>query len=559
MLLFASSVLATELPDLSAPPPGHTRDAVGDVALIIAVESYMDLSPVTGARANAAAWDAWLTSRGATVNVLYDKQATREQILARAAAISKERSDDGRAWLVFIGHGAPARAGGGALVGYDAQASCASLDARTVAQSDLLDALGANRGVEVMAVVDACFSGTTPEGSLMRGCQPAVPLDADVPRTATVMRAAAGTQYAGALPGEDRPAFSWLALGALRGWADVDGDQAVTAAELTSWTRAQLASMPTAEVQTPEVEGRGGIVLARASEPDPNPAKILRGVAAAGGAFDGMTLDVEHRVKEQACLRDAEAKGQVARDARLATMAKAAQAEATAAWAKLGPQAEACTSLADSGDREGCARTVDSFVAEAEGLVVTLGAGTERVSTACGTREPAYAAASEKVAVPEVTRAEEVAGRLRRGTGSATTLSREPVSRSGDAPRGTVLLMAGAPALEARAGVAWGRGQSVGFGVYFSGVGLDLGPAVWVRWRFAGGGPDFTLPVGGRWAFRGRATVGFVNEVGWEGAIGVGSVYAAPSGFRLGLMMDGYYAGEAHVGLSPTLNLGWGV
>jgi hypothetical protein len=46
-----------------------------------------------------------------------------------------------------------------------------------------------------------------------------------------VLSAGKGDQFAGPLPGLGRPAFSWLVLGALRGWGDADRDGTVTARE----------------------------------------------------------------------------------------------------------------------------------------------------------------------------------------------------------------------------------------------------------------------------------------------------------------------------------------
>ena len=132
------------------------------------------------------------------------------------------------------------------------------------------------------------------------------------------------------------------------------------------------------------------------------------------GGFGDLSLDVDEKLKSQACDRDADATGRAARDTKLTATVKAAQAEATAAWAKLGPQAEACTKLTAASERESCAKTVDAFVSRAEALTVSLGAGTERVVTECGTREPAYAAVSQKVSVAEVSLARAAAAVLRK-------------------------------------------------------------------------------------------------------------------------------------------------
>lgn len=131
---------------------------------------------------------------------------------------------DGRAWFVFIGHGAPSLDGAdGLLVGVDAPQDAETLPTRTVSREELLQLLVAD-GADVVAILDTCLSGM-PEGeSLVPGLQPLVPTYtlATPPGSITVATAAASDQFAGALPGETRPAFSYLLLGAAQGWGDAD-------------------------------------------------------------------------------------------------------------------------------------------------------------------------------------------------------------------------------------------------------------------------------------------------------------------------------------------------
>ena len=55
--------------------------------------------------------------------------------------------------------------------------------------------------------------------------------DRRAPTNVTVLTAATADQVAGPLPGAARPAFSYLVLGGLRGWADSDHNGRVTAGE----------------------------------------------------------------------------------------------------------------------------------------------------------------------------------------------------------------------------------------------------------------------------------------------------------------------------------------
>jgi hypothetical protein len=91
-----------------------------------------------------------------------------------------------------------------------------------------------------------------------------------------VMSAAASNQYAGLLPGEQRPAFSYLALGAMRGWGDSNLDGTVTAQEVVDYARNALRILLSGgRAQTPEMAGDGSFPLARASEAGPDLARLL--------------------------------------------------------------------------------------------------------------------------------------------------------------------------------------------------------------------------------------------------------------------------------------------
>ena len=112
-------------------------------------------------------------------------------------------------------------------------------------------------------ILDACFSGQTSSGPLVPGLQPLVPVAATSPRRAVLLTAASQGQYAGPLPGLDRPAFSYLVLGALRGWADADRDRSVSAGEAYDYTTKVLASFVRDRVQRPTLAGAANSVVSR--------------------------------------------------------------------------------------------------------------------------------------------------------------------------------------------------------------------------------------------------------------------------------------------------------
>jgi hypothetical protein len=83
-----------------------------------------------------------------------------------------------------------------------------------------------------------------------------------------LMTAGTSRQFAGALPGMQVPAFSYLALGALRGWADQNRDGAVTAGEAVSFMNEVMSTTVKGRAQTPQLnpESSSGVILGKASK-----------------------------------------------------------------------------------------------------------------------------------------------------------------------------------------------------------------------------------------------------------------------------------------------------
>lgn len=287
------AVLATQAraderwPDLSS-PPSATGTGQKDAAVIIGIENYAFVEKIPGARRNAEDWHAHLTETlkvpSDRVVLLRDNEATLEKMRRFATEAAASVQPGGTLWFVFIGHGAPSRDGrDGLLIGVDAQQEADSLVARGLARSELLSLLANGRHARSIVLLDACFSGRSGSGqALVAGLQPLV---ASVTRPAAdartlLLTAAASDQFAGPLPKSDepRPAFSYLALGGLRGWA-ADEDGKVTAAGLVEFARKAL-KLAKDRIQTPELSaGKGDALLAMARETAPNLARIDRGGA----------------------------------------------------------------------------------------------------------------------------------------------------------------------------------------------------------------------------------------------------------------------------------------
>jgi hypothetical protein len=85
-----------------------------------------------------------------------------------------------------------------------------------------------------------------------------------------VLSAAQGDEFAGPLPKSDRPAFSYLLLGALRGWGDLNQDQQITAFEATTYTQETLHEILHSRAQRPRLDTSSpDLALASGSDTPP--------------------------------------------------------------------------------------------------------------------------------------------------------------------------------------------------------------------------------------------------------------------------------------------------
>lgn len=281
------NVLAAQWPDLLKTAPavgGGSKDA----AVIMAVENYAFVSPVPGARANATAWYDYLNkTRGIPYGKIFlnvDNDVTAEDIKLSASKAAAAVGEGGTLWYVFIGHGAPSADGKqGLLVGVDAQQKVESISARSLPQNDLVTTLLDSKAGSIVLFVDACFSGRSVDGApLIKGLQPLAIVPSVMLQDSRLVSfaAAGGKEFAGQLPGAERPAFSYLALGGLRGWADADQNGIVTAEELRNYTDGVMRTMVKDRTQTPQLQGDGAQVLVKSpGEKGPDLAELAKGLA----------------------------------------------------------------------------------------------------------------------------------------------------------------------------------------------------------------------------------------------------------------------------------------
>ncbi len=300
ILACAPAAHAGPWPDLAEAPRSKTREGARDAALIVAIEDYAHVPDVRGARRNAADWRAWLRARGVTeIEVLQDADAWHRfdadgqplGILSRLDRMAAKVKPGGTLWFVFIGHGAPVvvrkdDATGSksgvepVLLAHGVRQTADGLRADGISlDAQILPRLRPKaRGARSVAVLDTCFSGKDTAGrAVVPKLQPLIVAGSSaVPAGVTLLSAAKGDQFAGPLPGLGRPAFSYLALGALRGWADDDGDGNVTANEVRQYVEDALYRVVKDRTQTPDAQGEVAAALARVAEAAPDLAAIAQ-------------------------------------------------------------------------------------------------------------------------------------------------------------------------------------------------------------------------------------------------------------------------------------------
>ena len=380
-----------ELSTLSAPAGGGTNDS----ALIVDIQDYDQVADVVGAKRNADDWYRWMVKTRkiplASVGRLSDAGATKEAILHEAERIAGRAKDGGTVWVVFIGHGFPGEGGEPLLVGSDARPNRDSILNRSVGRTELLDLLQTGRQADTVMVLDACFSGQTATGQeLVEGFQSLAPVaDLESSSPATVLTAASQGQVAGRLPGEARPAFSYLVLGGLYGWADDteyggNGDGVVTATEAVDYaTGALMATSKDNRAQQPRVEGANpDLVLGRGTARSPDLVELsIGGDPGAGSSnpgggevvYEGQIIDYEaiaaeveaaDREEELARIRGEEARKErdTIRERELADLARPVQEQATKDWSHIEPLLSSRTGRTEE--------LVRSFVQTYEGVKV---------------------------------------------------------------------------------------------------------------------------------------------------------------------------------------------
>ncbi len=274
-----------------------------DVAVVVGITDYAFLDDIAGAAENASDWYQYLVRvRGVPperVRLLTNNAAIDVAITKALRESAAASARGGVAWFIFVGHGAPSPTGDdGLLLGVDTQPDLDAMQARGLPQQKALDLLKGGQQDATVAIFDACFSGKSADGerALFPGMQATPPVRRAGLAAKTVILSSSDS-FAGPLPGQKRPAFSYLMLGSVRGWADGNGDGAVSLAEASAYTTNTMRASLKASDRLPSVRGdASGLVLAKnVAESSPEVEAILVGRCPDGTRWE------ERRCKAVAC------------------------------------------------------------------------------------------------------------------------------------------------------------------------------------------------------------------------------------------------------------------
>ncbi len=214
--------------------------------LVIGIEDYRDLTPTPGARGDAERFAHMLeTTLGVpdqNIHLMTDNNATRGDVLSKLLWLQKNIPSDGRIYFFFSGHGTPhVESGDSYLLPYEGRPE--TLEQTGLLMDDVLTSLEETDARDVLAFVDACFSGSGDRSSLPEGTRPLVPVQETAPAPRVALFSSSGaTEISGNAPDADEGLFTRHIINAIAsGRADINGDGQISLSELENYVTPRVA------------------------------------------------------------------------------------------------------------------------------------------------------------------------------------------------------------------------------------------------------------------------------------------------------------------------------
>ena len=227
-------------------PPASAHDGSNTWVVAVGVERYRDdlpeaLHAEADARAFAQFAETTLGVPPRQIKLLLNERAGKadlssvlEEWLPRNAT-----KPGGTVFIYFSGHGAPDPETGDAyLVPWDADP--AYIKTRGYAIARVYENLGALKNQQVIALFDACFSGSGDRSVLAKGTRPLVPVKDVRPTGVIAFSASAANQTTGASPNSQHGLFTHHLLAGMYGEADANGDATINLGELSNYVSSRV-------------------------------------------------------------------------------------------------------------------------------------------------------------------------------------------------------------------------------------------------------------------------------------------------------------------------------
>ncbi|MCG8036135.1 MAG: caspase family protein [Candidatus Thiodiazotropha taylori] len=174
---------------------------------------------------------------------------------------------ESRVFVYYVGHGAPdVNTHDGFFVPVDADPDYIANSG--YALSTFYASLRKLPAKELIVVLDACFSGRTQEGQLIRNVSPGLLMVKDTHsgiHQGAVFSSATGNQLSSWYPKKRHSLFTYYFLKGLQGEADANKDKQITTGELNAYVAKHVRYMAgrlAGKDQEPKMEGKDDLVLA---------------------------------------------------------------------------------------------------------------------------------------------------------------------------------------------------------------------------------------------------------------------------------------------------------
>ena len=245
---FAQTAAAESWPDVNQPLRTGVK-APNDAAVVVSIEKYPlldDQFAVPYATKDGDGFEHFLAYTAgipqSNLHRLQDKTATSELIEAAFDDALKE-AKNGTVWFYFAGHGAASEAERDQLIlGAEVPMDERLMEKHALALKALQRKIARSQVERAIFVIDAC--------NIPMGKRFAAPVDLALQATSkpiVIWSAASKGEKSGPLPAAKHGAFTYAALGALRGWADgeIDGqkDGAVSTEEAQTFVKRYLREL----------------------------------------------------------------------------------------------------------------------------------------------------------------------------------------------------------------------------------------------------------------------------------------------------------------------------